>query len=186
MKNQHIHQHYHLVKTDYKLLRYFVFGILIVSWSCGFLFSAGNKKICSSVSGWISHVLASYATILNNIVSIFGWKKSFLWFWYLHVGWGSIIYFGIPVLAVALLTLILKREKLALLIILALYIWHHGLSFLIERHRTWYFYFATMLLLCPWLINILRKNILNDLIYKEQQSPKKVLQNREIYGSLPL
>lgn len=175
MKNQHIHHHCHLVKANYRLLRYFVFGILIVSWSCGFFFSGGNKKLCSSISGWISQFLASYAKILNSIVSTFGWKKSFLCLWYLHPGWGTLIYFGIPVLAVTLFIFILKREKLAWLTILALYMWRHGLGFFIEHHRIWYFFFIAMLLLCPWLINIFRKNLLNKLVYKEQQWLKKVL-----------
>lgn len=177
MKNQHIHHHYHFVKTDYKLLRYFAFGILIVSWSCGLFLSSASKKLFSCISGWISQGLASYSKILNESVSIFGWKKSFLWFWYLHIGWGSLIYFGIPVLAISLLIFISKKEKRILSIILALYIWHHGLSFLIQCHNPWYFCLLALVLLSPWMINSFRKIALNErpLYQRNQQSSKRIL-----------
>lgn len=152
-----IHNHYHYVATN-KIAARFMLGFVLIIVSCGFFFSGSHlpahhskTKILvvpkhdffNSLYTWFNSFLASYAEILNSLVSFFGWKKSFLWFWYLNVGWGSVIYFGLPILALALLIFVLKREKLVLPILLTLYMWHSGLSFAIFHYKTWNFWCLT-------------------------------------------
>lgn len=167
----HVHHHYHYVGTN-KIAARLMIGFVVAIMSCGFFFSEPHSirhhsrakilttpghDFLNSFLAWVNNYLASYANILNSLVSFFGWKKSFLWFWYLHVGWGSLIYFGIPILAIALSIFILKREKLVLPILLMLYMWHHGGSFLLHYHQPWFFLVLVLFFLSPWVINYFRK-----------------------------
>ena len=118
MKNTtpQIHHHYHHVGSS-KIAARLMFGFVFLIMSVGFFFSESHPthhskakisagighRLFNDLFTWGNSYLAYYAKILNSLVSVFGWKKSFLWFWYLHVGWGSLIYFGVPIFAVALL-----------------------------------------------------------------------------------
>ena len=181
-----IHNHYHYVATN-KIAARFMLGFVLIIVSCGFFFSGSHlpahhskTKILvvpkhdffNSLYTWFNSFLASYAEILNSLVSFFGWKKSFLWFWYLNVGWGSVIYFGLPILALALLIFVLKREKLVLPILLALDVWHHGLEFFIQHHKPWFSFLLMLLLLFPLGIAAFRKRI-NDFVDQTKRLLKK-------------
>ena len=199
MKNTtpQIHHHYYHVGTN-KIAARLMFGFVFLMMSLGFFFSEPHSTrhpktkisagigydLFNSICTWGKSYLASYAKILNSLVTFFGWKKSFLWFWYLHVGWGSLIYFGIPILVIALLVFVLKREKIVLPILLSFYMYHHGLGFLIKYHKTWCFCLLTLLLLSPWVIASFRKGIVNNFIWLDKKVLKKDLEKLKNLGNL--
>lgn len=206
MKNTtpQIHHHYHHVGTS-KIAARLMFGFVFLMMSFGFFFSESHPthnsktKISAGIEHnffnsfltWGNGYLASYAKILNSLVSFFGWKKSFLWFWYLHVGWGSLIYFGIPIFVVALIVFLLKREKLVLPILLSFYMYHHGLGVLIQYHETWCFCLLALLLSSRWIIAAFRKGIANNFerqkkqIFKKDLEKLKNLENLSTIKTLP-
>ena len=82
------------------------------------------------------------------------------------------IYFGLPILALALLIFVLKRERLILPILLALDVWHHGLEFFIQHHKPWFSFLLMLLLLFPLVIAAFRKKI-NDFVDQTKRLLKK-------------
>ena len=167
--NVQVYHHYHHIVYNYKFISRFFIGIFLLSTTYGFL-SAWDEKshgaLSRSFKTSTNGMLQSYVNILNLLVSFFGWKRGFLWFGHLHLGWGSLIFFGIPVLATLALIFVLKREKIAIPIIMLFYLWHSGVSFAINHYKSYYLGYILLILFSPWIVTALRNKFVTFWSYR--------------------
>ena len=95
---------------------------------------------------WANECLASYWHFLNAIFSLGGWKHGFGSFWNYHPHLATVIFLAIPILGGRAMFFVLKRERLAVSIILLLHAWHYGLSTFIKTPTQWMTLFVVVAL----------------------------------------